>query len=579
MGKPYVGARPVLQAAGLQRFAERFVTELGVESFHDLVELTQADLIKLGLGSSWPRFAAALERAKTKAIGEGLIKADNRYQRHRRAAANSILLQGANATLVAFLAAGGVTKYEGRLRALGVTEPRDLHGLTLADLSELGMHALHERRFLSATKLAPPSVDPIAVAQAARAASTASATGVLACDALLRPLQLASFCAPLASAFGLTSETAALDAVCRLRQRHLEDARMHLVQRRRLAVAAHALCIGNASTAAAANAPVPSGGGHVPPPATATTVTTPDAPLLLSYPRSGAHQTAGPLDGCRHVFLDVGANVGMNFHHLFQWNAPHHRYRHGAMQQWFDQYFGLSRDLRRASVCAIGIEANPHHTATLTALGAQYRQQGVRAYFMTETAAASREGTITFTVQNATKASREVHEWGASVYHSSIAGLGAEVHVRALDLAEWIRTTVLGRRLRVDDIAATGGSLVSTGIAGAGGRGSPAADASTSTDAGAGAAAASASASRQVSSAPASVDSLVTPSIVMKMDIEGKPPPGHPSRAPACPSGSPCAPKHARTRRAQDVRKTNLWLARGRVPVSALVRPFAFAMR
>ena len=28
--------------------------------------------------------------------------------------------------------------------------------------------------------------------------------------------------------------------------------------------------------------------------------------------------------------IDVGANVGINHHHLFRWKAPHHQYRHGG---------------------------------------------------------------------------------------------------------------------------------------------------------------------------------------------------------------------------------------------------------
>ena len=81
---PYVGVRTVLSAAGLLRHAERFVSELGVEMINDLVELTQADLIKLGLGDKWPDFKRELDR-----IVQARHK--SRYQLRRRDATDRIL--------------------------------------------------------------------------------------------------------------------------------------------------------------------------------------------------------------------------------------------------------------------------------------------------------------------------------------------------------------------------------------------------------------------------------------------------------------------------------------------------------
>ena len=67
---------------------------------------------------------------------------------------------------------------------------------------------------------------------------------------------------------------------------------------------------------------------------------------------------------------------------------------------------------------------------------------------ITETAAASQEGHVSFFTQNLTKSGRAIHEWGASVFESSvIAGQGNRVTVRALDLARWVDDVVLSRRV------------------------------------------------------------------------------------------------------------------------------------
>jgi hypothetical protein len=90
------------------------------------------------------------------------------------------------------------------------------------------------------------------------------------------------------------------------------------------------------------------------------------------------------------------------------------------MQPLFDSYFGLHKAARRTSVCAVGIEANPHHSPALRQLERVHKRHGMRLHYLTETAVATRDGTTTFFLQNATKSGRAVHEWGASVFQSSI---------------------------------------------------------------------------------------------------------------------------------------------------------------
>ena len=77
-----------------------------------------------------------------------------------------------------------------------------------------------------------------------------------------------------------------------------------------------------------------------------------------------------------------------------------------------------------------------------------HRAHGIHTSLLTETAAASAPGKVTFHLQNLTKTGRAVHEWGASVFESGVnRGQGVPVTVRAIDLAEWIQRVVLQRRV------------------------------------------------------------------------------------------------------------------------------------
>ena len=296
---PYVGVRTILGRQGIglpARVQDRFVNELGVETAFDLAELTQADLTSVGVGSSYAKLRAELSR-KFGANLEGAPQERRRLAREKIAAALEGSL-GSRQKLAAtglelFLEAGGAGKYQTRLQAgLGVATPSDLRALRAADLHELGMLTLHARRFLAAVALAP-RVDDAAIVSAALARAEAKL-----CDGLLAPMGLRSHCADLPAAIAAMPIEA---AVCALRATDLEVAGLRLVQRRRVWAALQTLhgsrlaCrAGGVERAAAAGK---SRLRPPPQPAASSSETLWDTHLL---------------DGCRHVFLDVGANRGIN---------------------------------------------------------------------------------------------------------------------------------------------------------------------------------------------------------------------------------------------------------------------------
>lgn len=523
---PYIGVRSILQASGLLRHSERIVQELGIETIHDLLELTEADFARLGFADVYPRFRRALMRVMDeKRKDKGMPGRGAKYRIGRHASLQAIVAAGTSAfvrnasAVPLFLQAAGASMYARRLEWLGVAVPEDLRWLRAADLSELGMAVLHARRFLQVVRHTPRHDEPEPPARHNPGASRSLCVG------LLIPMHLGHLCDPLALALGGATTAAAVlngihdgirldEGLCRLTPRHLERAGAPLLTRRRLAhtinAMAPSLCTntavqsggsGSDSTQGAALLPTllsaflgarsatSSGGSSiasaVPPPPTAT----------------AAGGTANFLDGCHHVFIDVGANVGMNAQHLFRWRAvqevrgqlkaapaPHHQYRHGAMQPLFDRYFGLGRYMhaasamcpglswcplalslslltayssarctrvrctcrhaRRGSVCVVGIEANPNHSPALRAVARAHNAHGMKIFYLTETAVAAHDGSLEFHLQNLTKSGRAVHEWGASAYNSKlIEGQGVAVKVRAMDLARFVIDVVLARRL------------------------------------------------------------------------------------------------------------------------------------
>jgi hypothetical protein len=73
--------------------------------------------------------------------------------------------------------------------------------------------------------------------------------------------------------------------------------------------------------------------------------------------------TVNELDGCYHVYLDVGSNVGIQVRKLFEQKL----YPNAKILAVFESYFGPADDKgnRQETVCAVGFEPNARHTPAL----------------------------------------------------------------------------------------------------------------------------------------------------------------------------------------------------------------------
>ena len=149
--------------------------------------------------------------------------------------------------------------------------------------------------------------------------------------------------------------------------------------------------------------------------------------LNLHIPSNSHFKALSPLEtshGCRHVYVDVGSNIGVQVRKLYE---PY-KYPGSPVLKIFDKYFGSSR----RDVCAFGFEPNPHHYARLRKIETVYRARGWRVHFFLA-AASIRDGYITMYPNG----EEESEEWGASTFVDRHRGAPA-VKVKTVDLSAFL---------------------------------------------------------------------------------------------------------------------------------------------
>lgn len=84
-----------------------------------------------------------------------------------------------------------------------------------------------------------------------------------------------------------------------------------------------------------------------------------------------------PLDGCLHVYLDVGSNIGVQVRKLFEPQL----FPDAPVLKIFDQHFGEHLNRNLSQVCSVGFEPNPIHYQILQKISSSYKNCGWRAIF------------------------------------------------------------------------------------------------------------------------------------------------------------------------------------------------------
>jgi hypothetical protein len=149
------------------------------------------------------------------------------------------------------------------------------------------------------------------------------------------------------------------------------------------------------------------------------------------------HKTNKLGDDCYHIFLDVGANIGVHSRFLMEPDS------YPTAMGHFDRIYGTQRDNR--DFCMFAFEPNPAHKKRHEALAQAYEQMGWRYHYI-GAGVGDQDGDLTFYHMDLNKN----NEWGFSTVKEKCKLRGLECRpeiVPAIRLASWIDEHIHQRKL------------------------------------------------------------------------------------------------------------------------------------
>eukprot|EP00090_Calanus_glacialis_P046705 TRINITY_DN9293_c0_g1_i3.p1 TRINITY_DN9293_c0_g1~~TRINITY_DN9293_c0_g1_i3.p1 ORF type:complete len:408 (+),score=106.02 TRINITY_DN9293_c0_g1_i3:68-1291(+) len=81
-----------------------------------------------------------------------------------------------------------------------------------------------------------------------------------------------------------------------------------------------------------------------------------------------------PLDGCLHVFIDLGSNRGLQIRKLYE---PH-TFPLAPIQPLYERFFGKPEDRNLQEICSVSFEPNSKHASHLKTLSVAYATCGIK---------------------------------------------------------------------------------------------------------------------------------------------------------------------------------------------------------
>jgi len=84
--------------------------------------------------------------------------------------------------------------------------------------------------------------------------------------------------------------------------------------------------------------------------------------------------SVNPLDGCLHVFIDLGSNRGLQIRKLYE---PH-TFPLAPIQPLYQRFFGPPEDRNLQEICSVSVEPNSKHAAHLKKLSEAYATCGIK---------------------------------------------------------------------------------------------------------------------------------------------------------------------------------------------------------
>lgn len=146
------------------------------------------------------------------------------------------------------------------------------------------------------------------------------------------------------------------------------------------------------------------------------------------------------LSACKYLYLDVGSNIGVQVRKLFEPSL----YADAPMTQYLAKEFPESNNMQKASVCALGFEANQKHAPRLrklqTCYGTFFSQN---VHFFTPRAVSTTSDTmISIGSSPAETSGKGASDWAAGEFDDFYKGQGIKVDrvdVRSIDLVDVLK--------------------------------------------------------------------------------------------------------------------------------------------
>jgi len=113
--------------------------------------------------------------------------------------------------------------------------------------------------------------------------------------------------------------------------------------------------------------------------------------LLLELSKK-PEEEKNPLDGCLHVFVDLGSNRGLQIRKLYE---PY-LFPLAPILPLYQKYFGAPETRNLQELCTVAFEPNPQHTNHLKSLAANYSTCGIRVLAFTETGVSDKDAVGSF---------------------------------------------------------------------------------------------------------------------------------------------------------------------------------------
>ena len=145
------------------------------------------------------------------------------------------------------------------------------------------------------------------------------------------------------------------------------------------------------------------------------------------------------LDGCYHVYLDVGSNIGVQVRKLYQQELFPGAEMIEQFKLAFGDYFMTNRDFRH--ICVVGFEPNPRHTPSLLEIQEEYTKCGWHVRFYTETAVSNYHGRTDFY----TDSRPNNNEMGAGIVGENVNLKGKSACVDVVRLSDFVLNVVARR--------------------------------------------------------------------------------------------------------------------------------------